>query len=323
MRTARAWAWLSGRDFVTPDDVKALAQATLAHRLVAAARGRARGRRRQRRPRLRARLRPGPPLTSTMAITGRVPLLLLLGLVAVVLRPSIGTMWLWVLVVVAARRARRGAGALPGRITVERLPVDRVRAGSESASTLVVGNDGARRTTVLVRDAWQPTAGATRNRHRLRLAPGDRTLRDHLAAPRAAGRAARVGRHPADRRTARARGATGHPRGARAGPVACLPSSPASTCPRGSPGSATSTAGRPSGCAARGRSSTRCVSTSAATTSAPSTGGPPPATAPSWCAPGSPSATGGWCSCSTPRASRPGGSPTCRGSTPRWRRRCC
>jgi MoxR-like ATPase len=33
MRTSRAWAWLSGRSFVTPDDVKALAQATLAHRL--------------------------------------------------------------------------------------------------------------------------------------------------------------------------------------------------------------------------------------------------------------------------------------------------
>jgi MoxR-like ATPase len=33
MRTARAWAWLSGRGFVTPDDVKALALATLAHRL--------------------------------------------------------------------------------------------------------------------------------------------------------------------------------------------------------------------------------------------------------------------------------------------------
>jgi MoxR-like ATPase len=32
MRSARAWAWLTGRDFVTPDDVKALAQATLAHR---------------------------------------------------------------------------------------------------------------------------------------------------------------------------------------------------------------------------------------------------------------------------------------------------
>ncbi|GAA1170358.1 MoxR family ATPase [Ornithinimicrobium humiphilum] len=31
--TARAWAWLSGRDFVTPDDVKALARATLTHRV--------------------------------------------------------------------------------------------------------------------------------------------------------------------------------------------------------------------------------------------------------------------------------------------------
>lgn len=33
LATARAWAWLSGRTYVTPDDVKALAQATLAHRL--------------------------------------------------------------------------------------------------------------------------------------------------------------------------------------------------------------------------------------------------------------------------------------------------
>ena len=33
LRTSRAWAWLVGRDFVTPDDVKALAHATLAHRL--------------------------------------------------------------------------------------------------------------------------------------------------------------------------------------------------------------------------------------------------------------------------------------------------
>jgi MoxR-like ATPase len=33
LRTSRAWAWLQGRTFVTPDDVKALASATLAHRL--------------------------------------------------------------------------------------------------------------------------------------------------------------------------------------------------------------------------------------------------------------------------------------------------
>ncbi|MFN8136291.1 MAG: MoxR family ATPase [Propionicimonas sp.] len=33
MKTARAWAWLNGRDFVTPDDVKAMAVATLNHRI--------------------------------------------------------------------------------------------------------------------------------------------------------------------------------------------------------------------------------------------------------------------------------------------------
>jgi MoxR-like ATPase len=33
MSTARAWAWLSGRDYVTPDDVKALARPTLRHRI--------------------------------------------------------------------------------------------------------------------------------------------------------------------------------------------------------------------------------------------------------------------------------------------------
>jgi MoxR-like ATPase len=31
--TSRAWAWLSGRDYVTPDDVKALAPPTLRHRI--------------------------------------------------------------------------------------------------------------------------------------------------------------------------------------------------------------------------------------------------------------------------------------------------
>lgn len=33
LATSRAWAWLQGRDFVTPDDVKTLVQPTIAHRL--------------------------------------------------------------------------------------------------------------------------------------------------------------------------------------------------------------------------------------------------------------------------------------------------
>ncbi|SHN47825.1 AAA family ATPase [Cryptosporangium aurantiacum] len=34
LATAKAWAWLSGRDYITPDDVKALARPTLRHRIV-------------------------------------------------------------------------------------------------------------------------------------------------------------------------------------------------------------------------------------------------------------------------------------------------
>ena len=33
LATSKAWAWLSGRDYLTPDDVKALARPTLRHRL--------------------------------------------------------------------------------------------------------------------------------------------------------------------------------------------------------------------------------------------------------------------------------------------------
>ncbi|HET7035728.1 MAG TPA: AAA family ATPase, partial [Thermomicrobiaceae bacterium] len=32
--TARAWAAMSGRDYVIPDDIKALAEPTLAHRVI-------------------------------------------------------------------------------------------------------------------------------------------------------------------------------------------------------------------------------------------------------------------------------------------------
>jgi MoxR-like ATPase len=33
LAAARAWAWLSGREYVTPDDIKALARPALRHRL--------------------------------------------------------------------------------------------------------------------------------------------------------------------------------------------------------------------------------------------------------------------------------------------------
>jgi uncharacterized protein (DUF58 family) len=109
-----------------------------------------------------------------MSITGRVPLLLLLGVVAVLLRPAGSTVWLWLLVVLLMVGADLLAASSPRSVSVERVPPGRVRAGHETSSVLVVENTGSRRATLLVRDAWQPTAGARDNRHRLRLGPGDR-----------------------------------------------------------------------------------------------------------------------------------------------------
>ncbi len=111
-----------------------------------------------------------------MAITGRVPLLLLLGLAAVVLRPSIGTMWLWVLVVLLLLALDLAIAPSTDAVAVERLPVGRIRVGQDTASMLAIENTGRRRLSLLVRDAWQPSADASDNRHRAHLTPGERSL---------------------------------------------------------------------------------------------------------------------------------------------------
>ena len=111
-----------------------------------------------------------------MAITARVPLLLLLGLVAVVLRPSLSTTWLWLLAVLLLAGLDLGLAASPSTVRLDRLPTGRVRVGADTASTLAIENAGKHRVSLLVRDAWQPSAGAHDNRHRVRLASGERGL---------------------------------------------------------------------------------------------------------------------------------------------------
>ena len=64
LNTAKAWAWLSGRDFVTPDDVKALAKPNPAAPRRAAARGPDRGRHPGRRARWSAGHRARAALTG-------------------------------------------------------------------------------------------------------------------------------------------------------------------------------------------------------------------------------------------------------------------
>lgn len=108
-----------------------------------------------------------------MAISGRVPLLLLLGLAAVVLRPAADTVLLWLLGVVLVTGLDLLLATPPGRVGLTRRPPGTVRLTDPATSVVVVANTHTRGTRLQVRDAWQPSAGATANRHRLRLAPGD------------------------------------------------------------------------------------------------------------------------------------------------------
>jgi uncharacterized protein (DUF58 family) len=59
--------------------------------------------------------------------------------------------------------------------------------GYDAESVLLLEDTGRRRLRGVVRDAWQPTAEATANRHRVALSPGDRVLLRTPLRPRRRG----------------------------------------------------------------------------------------------------------------------------------------
>jgi uncharacterized protein (DUF58 family) len=106
-----------------------------------------------------------------MAITWRVPVLVLLGIGPLLLRPSPGTAWAWVGLVILLVIADVLLAPARSTLSVVRNDAGRVRQGETTSTTLQVGA-GRRRVRGILRDAWQPSAGATGNRHRLVLPPG-------------------------------------------------------------------------------------------------------------------------------------------------------
>ena len=186
-----------------------------------------------------------------------------------------------------------------------------VRLGHDAASRLTVDQPGhAARSAALVRDAWQPTAGATGNRHRVRLAAGRRDRRSRTAllpaSPRRPARGRRDRPHP---RPARARRPPGAPSTCRARCASLPPFESRKHLPSrlarlreldGRSAVRVRGAGHRVRLAARVRPRRRRPLHRLARSA--------PATATSWSAPGSPSATAASCSCSTPRAPRPAAS---------------
>lgn len=113
-----------------------------------------------------------------MFLSGRLPILVALGVVPVVLLSLAGTpAWLAALgwVVLCALLAGVDAVAAPSPRTLE-LSRDlprRTRVGEPVAARLRVRNGGSRRIRGLLRDAWQPTAGAPPSRVRIDLPAGE------------------------------------------------------------------------------------------------------------------------------------------------------
>ncbi len=110
-----------------------------------------------------------------MALTGRVPVLLLAGIAAVVLRPERSTVWLWWMVTAVAIALDLLLALSPRRLHVAREPIGQVRLGVTGASPLLVSNPTRRTVHAVVRDAWQPSAGARGERHTVKIRGGERT----------------------------------------------------------------------------------------------------------------------------------------------------
>ncbi len=139
-----------------------------------------------------------------MALTGRTALLTLVGAVYVgLVQPGWAGIGVWALVVVAAVVADLALAASPRALVITRTPTGAVRLGEATSSTLTLTNPGGRRLRGTLRDAWQPSAGATGERHRLDLPGGERRRVSTALAP------TRRGDRLADRVTVRSLGPFG------------------------------------------------------------------------------------------------------------------
>ncbi|MEE3851961.1 DUF58 domain-containing protein [Gordonia sp. LSe1-13] len=109
-----------------------------------------------------------------MFVTGRFFVLVLVGAIPIVVYPHFGTVGLWLLFcVIVLVLDVIGAGSTTV-VRMTRTPTAPIRLGDATDSTLLVENLGSRRFRGHLRDAWQPSAGATGNRHRVTIPPGER-----------------------------------------------------------------------------------------------------------------------------------------------------
>jgi uncharacterized protein (DUF58 family) len=126
-----------------------------------------------------------------MVVTTRAAWGLLAGAVLLVWWPTAGTVALWVLAVAVLATVDVALAPSPRRIGLERSGPAQVRLGETVSTDLLVTNPGRRTVRGLLRDAWPPSAGASPDRHPLRVPGGERVrVRTPLRPTRRGDRAA-------------------------------------------------------------------------------------------------------------------------------------
>ena len=109
-----------------------------------------------------------------MTLTWRAVVLTAVGALPVFFFPAAGTVLAWGLLVLVLCVLDTALAASPRLVAVLReAPTGSVRLHQESQSRLLLTHTGRRRLRGLVRDAWQPSAGAEANRHPVSLPPGE------------------------------------------------------------------------------------------------------------------------------------------------------
>jgi uncharacterized protein (DUF58 family) len=111
---------------------------------------------------------------SLMAVSGWFVGFLALGIVPLVALNEPWAVPVWVLLVLAVGAIDAMLAGSPRRLLLQRELPGRIRLGESAPSTLVITNRGARTVRGLVRDGWQPSAGANPTRMRLAVPPGER-----------------------------------------------------------------------------------------------------------------------------------------------------
>ncbi len=138
-----------------------------------------------------------------VAVSWRFPILVLVGLVAVVIQPTRETVLLWLALSIVLTVVDLLLAVSPRRLGIQREGGSQVRLGDSGTTALLMTNTGRRTLRGLVRDAWQPSAGATVDRHRLTLKSGERRRLTTILVP------TRRGDRLADRVTVRSFGPLG------------------------------------------------------------------------------------------------------------------